>query len=200
VRSPLPKPSSEFVQPVWSVQAVVDGDTVDVTNGGADDRVRLLGIDTPERGDCGFGPAADLLSSLVDRKVITLTPAGAGNDDRDRYGRLLRYVDVDGVDAGLALLDQGLAIARYDSRDGYGAHPREDAYIAADAGVPASGCSAVEPANEPLSVPAQEPAVVADVSYTNCAAARDAGAAPVHRGEPGYGSHLDRDDDGIGCE
>ncbi|MEU3607035.1 excalibur calcium-binding domain-containing protein [Streptomyces sp. NPDC035033] len=36
--------------------------------------------------------------------------------------------------------------------------------------------------------------------FENCAAARAAGAAPVSRGEPGYGSHLDRDDDGIGCE
>ncbi|MBZ4321401.1 excalibur calcium-binding domain-containing protein [Streptomyces huiliensis] len=36
--------------------------------------------------------------------------------------------------------------------------------------------------------------------YRNCAAARAAGAAPVHRGEPGYGPHLDRDGDGIGCE
>lgn len=37
-------------------------------------------------------------------------------------------------------------------------------------------------------------------AYANCAAARAAGAAPVRRGEPGYGSHLDRDGDGIGCE
>lgn len=36
--------------------------------------------------------------------------------------------------------------------------------------------------------------------YRNCSAARDAGAAPVRRGDPGYGAHLDRDDDGIGCE
>lgn len=36
--------------------------------------------------------------------------------------------------------------------------------------------------------------------YRNCAAARAAGAAPVRRGEPGYGSHLDRDNDGVGCE
>jgi outer membrane biosynthesis protein TonB len=38
------------------------------------------------------------------------------------------------------------------------------------------------------------------VSYKNCTAARAAGAAPVHRGEPGYASHLDRDGDGVGCE
>ena len=37
-------------------------------------------------------------------------------------------------------------------------------------------------------------------AYANCAAARAAGAAPVRRGEPGYGPHLDRDNDGVGCE
>lgn len=38
------------------------------------------------------------------------------------------------------------------------------------------------------------------VYYKNCTAARAAGAAPVHRGDPGYGRHLDRDGDGVGCE
>jgi len=38
------------------------------------------------------------------------------------------------------------------------------------------------------------------VYYQNCDAARAAGAAPVHRGDPGYGAHLDRDGDGIACE
>lgn len=37
-------------------------------------------------------------------------------------------------------------------------------------------------------------------AYRNCAAARAAGAAPVYSGQPGYGIHLDRDRDGIGCE
>ncbi|HEY5850158.1 MAG TPA: excalibur calcium-binding domain-containing protein [Lysobacter sp.] len=36
--------------------------------------------------------------------------------------------------------------------------------------------------------------------FRNCAEARAAGAAPVRRGEAGYGSHLDRDGDGVGCE
>ena len=36
--------------------------------------------------------------------------------------------------------------------------------------------------------------------FANCAEARAAGAAPVRRGEPGYGPHLDRDGDGVGCE
>jgi len=36
--------------------------------------------------------------------------------------------------------------------------------------------------------------------YRNCAEARAAGAAPIDRGQPGYAPHLDRDNDGIGCE
>ena len=36
--------------------------------------------------------------------------------------------------------------------------------------------------------------------FRNCKAARAAGAAPVRLGEPGYGPHLDRDGDGVGCE
>ncbi|WP_104081952.1 DUF1524 domain-containing protein [Cryobacterium sp. Y11] len=39
-----------------------------------------------------------------------------------------------------------------------------------------------------------------DVYFQNCSAAREAGATPVHTGDPGYGRHLDRDGDGTGCE
>jgi uncharacterized protein (DUF3084 family) len=45
--------------------------------------------------------------------------------------------------------------------------------------------------------PDDEPA---EVYYKNCDAVRAAGKAPLHRGEPGYASHLDRDNDGIACE
>jgi len=38
------------------------------------------------------------------------------------------------------------------------------------------------------------------VRFENCDAARAAGAAPVRRGDPGYGRHLDADGDGSGCE
>ena len=37
-------------------------------------------------------------------------------------------------------------------------------------------------------------------AFRNCDEARAAGAAPVKRGDPGYGPHLDRDNDGVGCE
>lgn len=37
-------------------------------------------------------------------------------------------------------------------------------------------------------------------AFRNCSEARAAGAAPVRRGDPSYGPHLDRDNDGVGCE
>jgi hypothetical protein len=38
------------------------------------------------------------------------------------------------------------------------------------------------------------------VYYANCSQVRAAGAAPIHRGDPGYSSDLDRDGDGVACE
>lgn len=37
-------------------------------------------------------------------------------------------------------------------------------------------------------------------SYRNCREARAAGATPLYRGQPGYGAHMDGDNDGIACE
>lgn len=54
--------------------------------------------------------------------------------------------------------------------------------------------------------PASSPAVpvvtstAAEAYYSNCAAVRAAGQAPLHRGEPGYRVGLDRDGDGVACE
>jgi endonuclease YncB( thermonuclease family) len=114
---------------------VVDGDTVDVEGVG---RIRVIGIDTPERGACGYESATQAMSVLVLGRPVTLTPGAV--DDADRYGRLLRYVDVGPRDAGLSLIADGWAIARYDSRDGYGAHPRQGEYVAADEASVDLGC------------------------------------------------------------
>jgi Excalibur calcium-binding domain len=47
--------------------------------------------------------------------------------------------------------------------------------------------------------PAPDPGPT-EVYYKNCTEARNAGAAPLHRGQPGYRAALDRDGDGIACE
>jgi hypothetical protein len=112
---------------------VIDGDTIVIDTG---EHIRLIGIDTPETGHCGYAEATANIRTMVYGKAVILT-AGA-RDDVDQYGRLLRYVDLpDGTDAGLAQITAGLAIARYDSRDGYGHHPRQETYIAADTGAAA---------------------------------------------------------------
>jgi Excalibur calcium-binding domain len=45
-----------------------------------------------------------------------------------------------------------------------------------------------------------KPAFYASLPIPNCATARALGLAPAYRGDPGYRSHLDRDNDGIACE
>lgn len=138
-----PESSSEGVPGVpagvsWGVVSqVVDGDTVEVDGVG---RVRLVGVDTPEVGACGSRAAAGRLADLVLGRKVRLVTGGQG--DADRYGRLLRYVEVDEVDVGLVLVLEGRAVPRYDSRDGYGAHRREPAYRTADEAVTGYlGCS-----------------------------------------------------------
>ncbi|KRF42592.1 hypothetical protein ASH01_17405 [Terrabacter sp. Soil811] len=123
----------------WTVKKVVDGDTIWVSRSGISRKIRFIGIDTPETGQCGFTEARNALRGIIGGQRVTLT-AGA-RDDVDRYGRLLRYVDVNGVDAGLRLVKQGYAVARYDSRDGYGSHTREAAYVRADAASPKAACA-----------------------------------------------------------
>ncbi|MGB3772090.1 MAG: excalibur calcium-binding domain-containing protein [Rhodococcus sp. (in: high G+C Gram-positive bacteria)] len=55
-----------------------------------------------------------------------------------------------------------------------------------------------EPA--PYVAPAEVPDSSGSVYYKNCTAVRNAGAAPIYAGEPGYADHLDGDGDGVGCE
>lgn len=129
-----PEPAERPAE-VGVVDHVVDGDTVDVDGVG---RVRVIGIDTPERSRCGYAQSSAAMASLVAGREVRLARGTA--EDTDRYGRLLRYVDVDGRDAGLVLIVTGWAVARYDSRDGYPRHPREDLYRSTDAGSPDLGC------------------------------------------------------------
>ncbi|MER7073175.1 thermonuclease family protein [Terrabacter sp. NPDC000476] len=136
--------------PTWNVTKVVDGDTLWAERDGVTLKVRVIGIDTPEIGQCGYAEATGNLRAILGDRPVTLT-AGA-RDDADRYGRALRYVDVGGLDAGLRQITQGYAVARYDSRDGYGRHPREDAYVRADAASPTAACA--DPAAAPATATA----------------------------------------------
>jgi micrococcal nuclease len=104
------------------VVRVVDGDTLVVRAGGRDVTIRLLGIDTPEthRGpvECGGVAASRHLARLAPAgsSVRPVTDPGSG-DTRDRYWRLLAYVDTRVGDLGERQLRAGLAyVYRYHGR------------------------------------------------------------------------------------
>lgn len=110
------------------VERVIDGDTVVLGDGS---KVRLVGIDAPEANEPCGKQATEALRQMVEHRVVTVgSPASV--QDKDRYGRLLRYLDTD-VDPAASLLTSGLATARYDSTDGYDPHPRQRHYHALEA-------------------------------------------------------------------
>jgi micrococcal nuclease len=111
------------LSPNASVESVVDGDTIDVAVGSRTERVRLIGIDTPEIAHpSGAGRAATLAECFGDAAAAytkQLLPAGTpvrlARDvvARDDYGRLLAYVfrASDGVLINYELARQGYAQA-----------------------------------------------------------------------------------------
>lgn len=91
------------------VRAITDGDTIDVRVSGHRDTVRIIGIDTPERGQCGYTEATrSLARTLRIGERVKLRPDGT-QPARDRYGRLLRYVEDGRLDAGRKQLLRGWA-------------------------------------------------------------------------------------------
>lgn len=122
------------------VVEVVDGDTVVVALDGERERVRLIGINAPERGECLAEEAARWLRDRTAGRDVELVP---DRTDRDQYGRLLRYVELDGADVGAELVRAGLALARRYPPDNARADEYEDAQAAAeDAGAGMWGADA----------------------------------------------------------
>ena len=130
----------------WIVEQFVDGDSFRARLKSADGvnlfnlnivyGVRIVGINTPERGECGFDAAKAKFEELVGSDSFNLL-SGDTKKTIDPYGRLLRYVDLGGRDIGVTLIEQGLAIAAYDSFDAkanVGPHARENEYRSADEG------------------------------------------------------------------
>ena len=94
------------------VLRVVDGDTIIVRLGGRRERVRYIGIDTPESVapdrpvECYGHAAAAENRRLVGGRTVTLS---TDVERRDRYGRLLAYVRVDGRLVNAELVRRGFA-------------------------------------------------------------------------------------------
>jgi len=192
-----------------TVTHIVDGDTLDVRlMSGKTERIRLIGIDTPERGDCYFSQATVRARQLAMSKRVVLR-GDPTQDTRDRYGRLLAYVWLPGgKDLGYQLIAGGFAKV-YVYRDPF---QRLSAYR--NAGATAKGATAGQwkacgaPAPAPVPTPTPPPATNCHPSYSpclpivgdlDCADIRAMGVAPVRvlSSDP---YRLDGDNDGLGCE
>jgi len=104
----LNKESSSFVGE-FKVARVVDGDTIEIGGG---EKVRYIGIDAPEMAlegkpeECGAQKALEKNRELVSGKIVELRKDVS---DRDKYGRLLRYIYVDGIFVNSELVRLGFA-------------------------------------------------------------------------------------------
>lgn len=109
-----PLPADPSGQTTYPVLRVVDGDTFVINYNGTEEKVRLIGIDTPEsvhpdaeRNSAAGITASDYTKSLLEGKSVTLE---FDVQERDTYGRLLAYVYVDGYMLNKKLLEEGYAV------------------------------------------------------------------------------------------
>ncbi len=116
---PLPgRDTMTYSYVVARVKRIVDGDTLVVETAGREDRVRLLRVDTPEihraeteRRESLAREAEEYAQLHLQGRQIRLETAGGG--ERDRYGRLLAYVLIEGKNFNIELVRQGYS--RYET-------------------------------------------------------------------------------------
>lgn len=99
-----------------TVARVIDGDTIEVDSPKGRQRVRLLRIDAPERGEPGYEEASRALRELLPRG----TPVRLEYEGRreDPYGRVLAYVHAKGRNVSVEMVRQGWS--PFDQRFGTG--------------------------------------------------------------------------------
>lgn len=90
------------------VTRIIDGDTIDVEMNGVGYRVRYVGVNTPERDEVCYGEATGANARMVSGRTVTMV---SDESNTDRYGRLLRYIYVDGVFVNAQLVIEGWAEA-----------------------------------------------------------------------------------------
>lgn len=95
--------SSESGGEEFVVTRIIDGDTLEIKG---NESVRLLGINTPEKGEFYYSEAKNFLIEETLNKTILLE---YGKDKKDLYGRTLAYVFVDGENVNKKLVEEGFA-------------------------------------------------------------------------------------------
>lgn len=107
-------PNAEVNKTTAQVLRVVDGDTIEVSLSGKKETVRLIGIDAPEAVDpreavkCFGKEASDKAKEILNGETITLE-SDPTQRDRDRYGRLLRYIFINSLNFNKFMISSGFA-------------------------------------------------------------------------------------------
>lgn len=110
----LQEEKNEETAPLFKVVKVVDGDTLDIDMNGTIERIRLIGMDTPETVDprkvvqCFGKEASDKAKEILSEKRVSIE-ADNSQGERDSYKRLLRYV----------YLEDGTFFNKYMIAEGY---------------------------------------------------------------------------------
>ena len=94
------------------VDRIIDGDTIE-SNG---TKIRLLGINTPERGEKYYKEAKEFLGELILNETVQLE---FGKDRIDRYGRTLAYIFYNGENINQKQIENGFANYYFLGRDKY---------------------------------------------------------------------------------
>jgi hypothetical protein len=93
------------------VVRVIDGDTVELESG---QKVRLKGINTPEKSEWLDGEATEFVRGLIENESV-----GIENYGFDKYGRILAYVFIDGRNLNEEILEGGLGTLYYYEEDSH---------------------------------------------------------------------------------
>ncbi|MDM7855135.1 GmrSD restriction endonuclease domain-containing protein [Cellulomonas alba] len=172
----------------------------------ANDPLELLAVDGPTNAQKGDGDAATWLPprkayrcAYVARQVAVKYTYGlwVTQAEHDAIARILAACPGQPLPAGSAVPPANPRAAAGASGTGAtgGAGSSSAGSTGSEPGGGASGDSSSASGTGSTGSSSGGTAV-----YANCAAAWAAGAAPLHRGDPGYGPRLDRDGDGVACE
>jgi endonuclease YncB( thermonuclease family) len=88
---------------------VIDGDTIEAKVNGEIWKIRLLGINTPEKNMPQSQEAMVFLRQFENRSIQLLRD----REDTDKYSRKLRYLIIDNINLDIKILEKGLANAYY---------------------------------------------------------------------------------------
>ncbi|MFH1588547.1 MAG: thermonuclease family protein [Candidatus Diapherotrites archaeon] len=108
-KTPVPEPIPEGN--LVFVSRVIDGDTIELAGG---DKVRLLGINTPESNEVYYSEAKERAIDLMEKKTCELI---FGDEKTDKYGRLLAFVECDKLNVNLQIVREGFATVYLSAQD-----------------------------------------------------------------------------------